>query len=131
MKRAAASGQRRLFFGPFLPTPLVKPGRVPFLPDVPGLSIQVVHSDDVGDAYRLALTSDVRGAFNVAADPVLSPADAARALGARTLPVPGRVLRVVAGAAWLARLSPTSPDWVDLALGAPVLDTSRALFCSA
>ncbi len=126
VKRAAASGQRRLFFGPFLPTTLVKPGRVPFLPRVRGLRVQVVHTDDVGEAYRLAVTRDVRGAFNLAAEPVLSMRDAARALGARTVPVPGRVLRALAGAAWLARLSPTSPDWVDLALGAPVLDTTRA-----
>jgi nucleoside-diphosphate-sugar epimerase len=126
MKRAAASGQRRLFFGPFLPTPLLKPGRVPFIPDVPGLRVQVVHSDDVGEAYRLAVVRDVRGAFNIAAEPVLSPQEVARALGSRTLPVPARLLRVAAGASWLARLQPTSPDWVDLALGVPVLDTARA-----
>jgi UDP-glucose 4-epimerase len=126
MKPVAASQQRRLFFGPFLPTPLVRPGRVPFVPDVRGLSIQLVHTDDVGDAYRLALVRDVRGAFNVAAEPVLTPKDVAHVLGSRTLPVPPRLLRVLAGASWIARLQPTSPDWVDLALAAPVLDAGRA-----
>ena len=126
MKRPAASEQRHLFFGPFLPTPLMKPGRVPFVPDVPGLCVQVVHAEDVGAAYRLAVVQDVRGAFNVAAAPVLSPHDIARALGSRTLPVPARLLRFVAGAAWIARLQPTSPDWIDLALAVPVLDTTRA-----
>jgi UDP-glucose 4-epimerase len=126
LKRGAASEQRRLFLGPFVPTPLLKPGRVPFFPDVPGLRVQVAHTDDVGEAYRLAVVRDVRGAFNVATEPVLSPRDLADVLGARTLPVPARAARMLAGAAWLARLQPTSPDWVDLALGVPVLDATRA-----
>ena len=126
MKRAAASGQRRLFLGPFLPTPLLKPGRVPFVPDVRGLSVQLVHTDEVGEAYRLAVVKDVHGPFNVAAEPVLSPKEIAAALGSRTLPVPSRALRLLARASWLARLQPTSPDWVDLALAVPMLDTARA-----
>jgi nucleoside-diphosphate-sugar epimerase len=126
LKRGAASEQRRLFLGPFVPTPLLKPGRVPFFPDVPGLRVQVAHTDDVGEAYRLAVVRGVRGAFNIATEPVLSPRDIADVLGARTLPVPARAARVLAGAAWLARLHPTSPDWIDLALGVPVLDATRA-----
>jgi nucleoside-diphosphate-sugar epimerase len=74
-KREAASGIRRLFAGPFLPSPLVRPALVPFVPDTPRLRFQAVHSRDVGDAYRLAVVSDARGAFNVAADPVLDPAE--------------------------------------------------------
>ena len=126
LKRGAASEQRRLFLGPFVPTPLLKPGRVPFFPDIPGLRVQVAHTDDVGEAYRLAVVHDVRGAFNIATEPVLSPREIADVLGARTIPLPARAARVLAGAAWLARLQPTSPDWVDLALAVPVLDTARA-----
>ena len=125
-KRESASEQRRLFAGPLLPRWLLRPGWIPFVPDVPGLALQLVHADDVGDAYRRAVTSEALGAFNVAADPVLDPAGMARALGTRTLKVPERLLRGAARASWLARLQPTSPDWVDLALGAPVLDSSRA-----
>ena len=125
-KRESASEQRRLFAGPLLPRPILRPGWIPFVPDVPGLSLQLVHADDVGDAYRRVATSTVVGAFNIAADPVLDPAGIARALGTRTLKVPERLLRVAARATWLARLQPTSPDWLDLALGAPALDSSRA-----
>jgi UDP-glucose 4-epimerase len=80
----------------------------------------------VGDAYRLAVVGDSRGAFNVAAEPVLDPAELARLLGARTIPVPGGVLRGLAAATWKLRLQPTPPGWVDLALGVPLLDTTRA-----
>ena len=36
-----------------------------------------MHSDDVADAYRRAVTGDVRGAFNIAADPVIGTRDGA------------------------------------------------------
>lgn len=125
-KRESAQEQRRLFAGPLLPRRLLRPGWIPFVPDVPGLSLQLAHADDVADAYRRAATSDARGAFNIAADGVLDPAAIARVLGTRTLRVPSRLLRGLAHATWFARLQPTSPDWIDLALGAPVLDSSRA-----
>ena len=125
-KREAASGIRRLFAGPLLPSPLVRPGLVPFVPDTPRLRFQAVHSRDVGDAYRLAVVGDARGAFNVAAEPVLDPAELARLLGARKVRVPGGLLRGLADATWRLHLQPTPPGWVDLALGVPLLDTGRA-----
>jgi UDP-glucose 4-epimerase len=125
-KRESAGEQRRLFAGRLLPRWVLRPGWIPFVPDVPGLSLQLVHADDVGDAYRRAVTSEATGAFNVAADPALDPAGIARALDTRTLKVPERALRGAVRLSWLARLQPTSPDWIDLALGAPVLDSSRA-----
>jgi nucleoside-diphosphate-sugar epimerase len=126
MKRESAEEVRRLFFGPFLPSPLVEPRRLPLVPHVPGVVMQVVHSLDVGEAYRLAATRDVRGAFNVAAEPELDGRALAAALGARALTVPARVARAAAAASWHLRLQPTSPDWLDLALGAPLLDSTRA-----
>jgi UDP-glucose 4-epimerase len=125
-KREAASGIRRLFAGPLLPSPLVRPALVPIVPDTPRLRFQGVHSLDIGDAYRLAIVGDARGAFNIAAEPVLEPPELARLLGARAVPVPEMVLRGLAAATWHLRLQPTPPGWVDLALGAPLLDTTRA-----
>jgi nucleoside-diphosphate-sugar epimerase len=125
-KRESALEQRRLFAGPLLPRRLLRPGWIPFVPDVPGLALQLAHADDVADAYRRAATSSASGAYNIAADAVLDPAAIARVLGSRTMRVPRRLLRGLAHATWLARLQPTSPDWLDLALGAPVLDSSRA-----
>src|SRR5699024_9393021 len=49
-KAQAATEIRRLFAGPFLPRALLTPKLIPFVPDVPGLRFQAVHSLDVGDA---------------------------------------------------------------------------------
>ena len=126
MKRESAESVRRLFTGPLFPSPLVKPGRLPIFPYVPGAVVQLVHSLDVGEAYRLAATENVRGAFNIAAEPEVDGRTIAEAIGARTLTIPARVARAFAAATWHARLQPTSPDWLDLALGAPLLDSTRA-----
>jgi nucleoside-diphosphate-sugar epimerase len=125
-KREAASEVRRLFIGPFLPSPLLRRGLIPFVPDAPGLRFQGVHSLDVGEAYRLAVVRDVRGAFNVAADPVLDGAAIGRILDRPTVRVPPGLLRGAAGFTWRARLQPTPAGWVDLAFGVPIMDTSRA-----
>ena len=127
MKRGAAEEVRRLFFGPFLPNRIVRPGTVPVVPHIPGAVVQVVHSLDVGDAYRRAVVQGAaRGAYNVAAEPELDGRRLAAALGVRAVTVPAGLARLLAGLSWAARLQPTSPDWLDLALGAPLLDTSRA-----
>ena len=125
-KREAASEIRRLFAGPLLPSPLVRRGLIPVVPDDPRLVFQAVHSLDVGDAYRAAVVGEARGAFNVAADPVLDPAELAGALGARRLRIPGGALRAAAAISWRLRLQPSEPGWVDMALQVPVMDCGRA-----
>ena len=125
-KREAASGIRRLFAGPLLPSPLARSSLIPFVPNVDRLRFQAVHSLDVGQAYRLAVVRDVRGAFNVAAEPVLDPQELGRLLGARPVRMPGRLLRVGADLTWRLHLQPTPAGWVDMALGIPLLDTTRA-----
>ena len=126
-KRGAATGIRRLFAGPLLPTPLLRPERIPFVPDVARLRFQAVHSLDVGDAYRRAIVDDgARGAYNVAAEPVLDPAVLAATLGARRVPMRARVVRALVAASWRARLQPTPPGWLDLALAVPLMDVQRA-----
>jgi nucleoside-diphosphate-sugar epimerase len=125
-KREAASEIRRLFAGPLLPSRLVRPGLIPIVPDHPRLVFQAVHSLDVGEAYRLAIVGDARGPFNVAADPVLDPAELASALGARRLRMPGQALRAGAAISWFLRLQPSEPGWVDMALNVPVMDCTRA-----
>ena len=124
-KRDAASEIRRYFAGPLLPNALMR--RIPVVPDTPRLRFQAVHSLDVGDAYRRAVVDDgARGAFNVAAEPVLDPERLASLLGARRVPVPARVLRAATALTWRARLQPTPEGWVDMALGVPIMDTTRA-----
>jgi nucleoside-diphosphate-sugar epimerase len=126
-QRAAATGIRRLFAGPLLPSALVRAELVPVVPRHPRLRAQAVHADDVADAYRRAIVSpDARGAFNVAAEPPLDGDVVARLLGARAVDVPARILRAAAALSWRARLQPSEPGWVDMALGVPLMDCSRA-----
>ncbi len=125
-KAQAATEIRRLFAGPLLPGTLVRPGLIPFVPDVPRLRFQAVHSMDVGDAYRRSLLSDARGAFNLAADPPIGPQELGRVLHARPVKLPARVLRAVATATFSLRLQPSEPGWLDMALAVPLLDSSRA-----
>jgi len=125
-KGEAASEIRRLFVGPFLPSALVRPGLIPVVPRIAGLRFQAVHSRDVGEAYRQAVVRDVRGAFNLAAEPVLDPERLSEALGARPVDVAPRVARALVDWSWKLRLQPSPPGWLDMALKVPLMDSRRA-----
>jgi nucleoside-diphosphate-sugar epimerase len=124
--RRSAEEQRRLFGGPFLPEVVLRKRLVPVVPDLPGLQFQALHSTDVAEAFRLALVRDVRGAFNVAAEPVLDAAALGEILGARPVRLPSKVARAAVDALWRLHLVPASPDLLDLVLSLPVMDTRRA-----
>src|SRR3954469_10512828 len=102
--------------------PLLKP---PF-PD-PGTPLQLVHHDDVAAAIALAATTSAPpGAYNIAADGVLSMSDVAEALGAR----PFRLPRVAASAASevIGRLPfvPSALEWLHAGRTSVVMDTTKA-----
>jgi UDP-glucose 4-epimerase len=125
-KRSSAEEQRRYFLGPLFPRVLARRGALTVVPDIPGLRFQAVHTQDVAEAYRLAVVGDARGAFNVAAEPVLDAPLLADALEARVVPVPAAVARQAMAASWRLRLQPTPPGWLDMGLAVPIMDTSRA-----
>jgi UDP-glucose 4-epimerase len=126
-KKEAAEGIRRLFAGPFLPSPLVRTALINAIPDIPNLRSQIIHSYDVGEAFRLAIVNEqARGAFNLAAEPVLDPEELGRILDARPVPVSAQVARASARLSWQLRLQPVSEGWLDMAMSVPVMDTSRA-----
>jgi nucleoside-diphosphate-sugar epimerase len=125
-KRQSATSQRRLFAGPLVPGQLARPELIPLVPDIPGLRLQVVHTDDIAQAYRLAVLGDARGPFNIAAEPVLDAHVLADMLGARTVRIPAQVARAAIAAGWYSGLVPADPKLFDLALRLPVMDTSRA-----
>jgi UDP-glucose 4-epimerase len=125
-KGEAASEIRRLFAGPLLPNVLVQKRLVPLIPRVPRLRFQAVHARDVGEAYRQAVVREVHGAFNVAAEPEIGVDELCEFFGARSFPLPAGALRTAASVTWKLRLQPSPPGWIDLALGVPMLDSSRA-----
>jgi UDP-glucose 4-epimerase len=126
-KKEAAQGIRRLFAGPFLPSPLVRPELIRVVPGVPNLRSQIVHSYDVGEAFRLAIVNDgARGPFNLATEPVLDPEEMGRILDARPVPVSAQVARAGVRLSWLLRMQPVSEGWLDMAMSVPIMDTGRA-----
>ena len=105
-KRSSASEQRRIFAGPLVPRALLRPGRLPVVPLPAGLRFQAMHGDDAGQAYRLALLSDARGAYNVATDPVIDAEALGKLLEARALQVPKQAFSAAMAGAWRLRLIP-------------------------
>jgi UDP-glucose 4-epimerase len=125
----AGSEIGRYFLGPLvygaarrLPERVV---RVLPLP-LPDLSVGFVHADDIADALVRILDRRASGPFNLTAEPLLDSDGLARALGTRRLRVPAIALRAAVSAAFTARLIPTEPGWLDLAVRAPSLDATRA-----
>jgi nucleoside-diphosphate-sugar epimerase len=85
-----------------------------------------VHADDVADAYARAVLSDVRGAFNIAADPVLDAHTVAGRFGGTAVPLAPALLQAGATATWHARLQPAEPGWVGLGTQSPLMSSRRA-----
>jgi nucleoside-diphosphate-sugar epimerase len=107
----------RLFLGGLVPHRLLGPGLARLVEHLP-VPFQVVHSDDVAEAFVEAVLVGAQGAFNVAAEPPLGSG-----------PAPGWLEPVghrLAAAAWRLHAIETNPGWVDLALRAPLMDTTRA-----
>src|SRR4051794_2299719 len=125
-QETAATQQRRLFAGPFLPGRLIQPGRLPFAPYPAGLRFQALHADDVADAFRRALLGDVRGPFNLAADPVIDAEMISELLDTRVRVVPAKLVRAAAAVAWRMHLVPAEPALFDLVMSLPLMDASRA-----
>ncbi|NBE82604.1 NAD-dependent epimerase/dehydratase family protein [Micromonospora rubida] len=125
-QRDAGTEITRYFLGPLAPVRLLRYGRIPLVPSHRRLRMQAVHADDVADAYARALLGDARGAFNLAADPVLTPELVARHFHGWTVPVAAPLLRGAAALTWLARLQPVDAGWVELGLNAPLMSSARA-----
>jgi UDP-glucose 4-epimerase len=125
-QRTAGSEIDRYFLGPLAPTGLLRRGRLPLVPRHPRLRVQAVHTDDVADAYTRAVLSDVRGAFNIAAEPILDAASVTQRFGGIQVPTPPTLLWWGAALTWIARLQPTDPGWLALAVSCPLMSTTRA-----
>ena len=125
-KREAATEIRRLFAAPWIPRALFSRPLLRLVPYHARLAFQAVHSLDVGDAFARALLSDARGAFNLAAEPVLNSAVLAQNFGARQVPMSRAALRSLLEVSFRLRLQHTDPGWLDLCFDTPLIDASRA-----
>ncbi|MEZ0448927.1 NAD-dependent epimerase/dehydratase family protein [Cellulomonas sp. ICMP 17802] len=125
-QRAAGQEVSRYFLGPWAPKRAIR-GYLPALPWPAGMRLQAVHADDVAEAFREAVVRRVRGPFNVAAPDVLRGQEVADVVArGRLREVTVAQARAVLAVAWHARAVPVGPGWLDMALAAPLLDTSRA-----
>lgn len=125
-RREAGSEIRRLFLGKLVGRLAGVRPLLPLVPDIPELRFAMVHSDDVADAFRRALLTDVRGAFNLSDDEIMGPADLARMLHGVTVPIPFVATRALVSAAWRLHLQPTDAGWLDLAVRLPLVSSARA-----
>jgi nucleoside-diphosphate-sugar epimerase len=123
-QRAAGAEIQRLFLGPLAPHRL--PGPLRLVPSFGKLVFQATHARDVAEAYRLALHSSADGAFNIAAEPVLTPQRMAAAVDGRAVTLPARLVRAGMDLTWHLRLQRSEPGWLDMARQTPLMDTNRA-----
>jgi nucleoside-diphosphate-sugar epimerase len=104
------------------------PLSVPVL--VPDLLLQVIHEDDVGSAFlQCVVGAGPPGAYNVAADGLLTAADVARALGLRPITVrSGLVQRAARRAAGLPLpdVVPPFASWAEAVSHPAIVDIGKA-----
>lgn len=127
----AAAEIQRYFLGTWAPVQVLGVVRPPLVPLPKGLRVQGVHSADVATAYAEAVIRGARGAFNICAEDVLDARQISRVVtgrrrGGRTLPLPAAPLRPLIRAAHRVGLLPADEGWLDMAMRAPLMDTSRA-----
>ena len=101
--------------------------RLPAVPAlVPDLPVQLIHQHDVATALlQCVVGAGPAGAYNIAADDVLSLVDVAREAGLRPVPVPGAPVAAAARAASKLPLPPTA-QWVEALSHPAIMDTTKA-----
>ncbi|MFL6128016.1 MAG: NAD-dependent epimerase/dehydratase family protein [Mycobacteriales bacterium] len=125
-------GAKDLLPGPLAPLGRRLAGRMGRLPVpvpalVPALPLQVVHEEDVGQALlRCVVAAGPPGAYNIAADDVLTAADVARELGLLPVPLPAAPAQRAARAFAALPLLPPAAEWVEAASHPAIMDTSLA-----
>jgi UDP-glucose 4-epimerase len=122
----SSAEQARYFLGPFLPMSLLQRRRIPIVPALPGLAVQIVHADDVAAAFAAAAEGEARGAFNIATSPVVTNELVREVFGARSVPVPWTLATALADITWRLRLQPTDPGWPRMGRDTPLMATDRA-----
>ncbi|MEA2480486.1 MAG: hypothetical protein QOJ07_2408 [Thermoleophilaceae bacterium] len=109
---------------------LISRSPLPIPAPAPDIPLQLIHEDDVGQAFQLCIAAaGPPGAYNIAGDGVVTGADVARELGLTPVPVPGGIVHKAAGVmAGLPKppFVPPVADWVEAASHPAIMDTSKA-----
>jgi nucleoside-diphosphate-sugar epimerase len=94
---------------------------------VPDLPMQLIHQDDVAEALRLCvLAAGPPGAYNIAADDVVTVAEVVRELGFQPLTVPSRPVAAVARAITALPFLPSGAQWAEVLSHPAIMDTTKA-----
>lgn len=125
-QRGAGAEQARIFVGPFLPIGWLNTIRPPIVPLPRNAVTQDVHASDLADALFRAIDRRAGGAFNIAAEPPLTPERIASVVGGRWVRIRFAAARAFVSATWRLRLHATDPGWMDLAANLPMMSTERA-----
>ncbi len=127
-----AVGAKSLLPGPLAPLGRSLARRVGRLPVpvpvlVPLLPLQVVHEEDLGHAFgQCIVAAGPPGAYNLAAEGILTAADVAREFGLLPLPFPAGPAQLAARAMAALPFLPPAAKWVEAASHPAIMDTSRA-----
>ena len=102
--------------------------RLPGLPAlVPDLPLQLIHQEDVAEALRLCVVgAGAPGAYNIAADDVITFVDVARELGLRAVRLPGGPVASLARAVAKLPYLPSGAQWVEAMSHPAIMDTTKA-----
>jgi UDP-glucose 4-epimerase len=112
--------------GPVRAVSKVAPMLKPVVPD-PGFPLQLVHHDDVAEAIALAATAPAPpGAYNIAADGVVTISEVAKALGGRPVRVPAVAASAASAAISRVPFVPSMLEWLHVARTSVVMDTTKA-----
>jgi len=101
--------------------------RLPVPVLVPALPLQLVHEEDMGRALmQCVVASGPPGAYNIAADGIVTAADVARELGLLPVPLPAGPAQVAARAVAAVPWLPPVAGWAEAASHPAIMDTARA-----
>ncbi len=94
---------------------------------VPDLPLQLIHQEDVAEALRLCVVgAGAPGAYNIAADDVITGVDVARELGLWAVRIPGRPVAAIARAVAKLPYLPSGAQWVEAMSHPAIMDTTKA-----
>jgi UDP-glucose 4-epimerase len=114
--------------GPHLQNPATRFLKRKAIPTLMGFDpmVQIIHEQDAVEALSLALQPGVRGVFNVVGGGQAPLSRLVAARGARSVPVPGALLRAAMSRAVALRLTTFPSDEMDLLRYSCLVDGGRA-----